>query len=96
MDTMEAKINQDLNVSLGSVQRLVQEEVNPQENNIAKMIEAKSKGSETNLAQIMGCLGNQNINGKRCPLGFSKRALPHFKKYDNAPEPRGFVFSSFF
>lgn len=49
------------------------------------MITAKSKGSETNLAQIMFSLGNQNVDGKRCPLGFAKRALPHFCKDDNSP-----------
>jgi DNA-directed RNA polymerase II subunit RPB1 len=54
-------------------------------NNICKMIEAKSKGSETNLAQILFCLGNQNVNGQRCPQGFRKRALPHFLKDDNSP-----------
>lgn len=96
MDTMEDKINRDLNMELTHMQMMVKKLVNPQTNNIAKMIEAKSKGSETNLAQIMGCLGNQNVNGQRIPLGFSKRSLPHFSKYDNSPEPRGFVMSSFF
>jgi len=41
-------------------------------------------------------LGNQNVDGQRCPLGFDKRALPHFQRNDNSPAPRGFVFSSFF
>lgn len=54
-------------------------------NNIFKMITAKSKGSETNLAQIMFSLGNQNVDGKRVPLGFAKRSLPHFTKDDNSP-----------
>ena len=44
----------------------------------------------------MFCLGNQNVDGRRCPLGFSRRALPHFNKDDNSPESRGFVFSSFY
>ena len=60
------------------------------------MIDAKSKGSETNLTQIMFCLGNQNVDGQRCPQGFRKRALPHFFRDDNSPQPRGFVFSSFY
>ena len=60
------------------------------------MIAPRSKGSETNLAQILCCLGNQNIDGKRCPLGFDGRSLPHFNKGDNSPEARGFVFSSFY
>lgn len=75
---------------------MVSEKVSPYLNNIFKMITAKSKGSETNLAQIMFSLGNQNVDGKRVPLGFAKRSLPHFTKDDNSPESRGFVFSSFY
>lgn len=48
------------------------------------------------MTQIMFCLGNQNVDGRRCPLGFARRALPHFSKDDNSPESRGFVFSSFY
>ncbi len=66
------------------------------DNNICKIVDAKSKGSETNLAQILYSVGNQNINGNRCPLGFSKRALPHFRKDDNSIGARGYVLSSFF
>jgi len=78
------------------MQRFISEKISANKNNIYKMITAKSKGSETNLAQIIFFLGNQNVDGQRCPLGFNKRALPHFCKNDNSPEPRGFVFSSFF
>lgn len=78
------------------MQKIVSEKVSPYLNCIYKMITAKSKGSETNLTQIMFCLGNQNVDGRRCPLGFARRALPHFSKDDNSPESRGFVFSSFY
>ena len=96
LDSYEYNINANLNNRLGKAQNIVKEKVSPYDNNIFKMITAKSKGSETNIAQIMFLVGNQNIDGKRCPLGFAKRALPHFSKDDNSPEPRGFVFSSFF
>lgn len=65
-------------------------------NNIYKIIEAKSKGSETNLAQIVYSVGNQNINGQRCPLQFNRRCLPHFCKDDSSPLARGYVINSFF
>ena len=95
-DSLEFKINLDLNNSLSRVQKIVASKVSVHHNNIYKMIAPRSKGSETNLAQIVCCLGNQNVDGKRCPQGFEGRALPHFSKEDNSPEPRGFVFSSFF
>jgi DNA-directed RNA polymerase II subunit RPB1 len=78
------------------MQKIVTEKISVHSNNIYKMVAARSKGSETNLVQIMFCLGNQNVDGERCPLGFDGRALPHFSINDNSPEPRGFVFSSFY
>lgn len=84
-DSFEVKINMELNNALSNMQKIVAEKVSARKNNIYKMIVAKSKGSETNLAQIMLCLGNQNVDGRRCPLGFQRRALPHFCKDDNSP-----------
>ncbi len=95
-DSFEYYINMNLNNRLSTMQKIVSEKVSPYLNCIFKMITAKSKGSETNLTQIMFCLGNQNVDGKRCPLGFARRALPHFPKDDHSPESRGFVFSSFY
>ena len=34
------------------------------------MVKAGSKGSELNIAQMISCLGQQNVNGKRIPYGF--------------------------
>lgn len=85
MDSYEFYINTQLNNILGKAQKIVKDKVSPYRNNIFKMITAKSKGSETNLVQIMFLVGNQNVDGKRCPLGFAKRALPHFCKDDNSP-----------
>ena len=59
------------------------------------MVQAGSKGSDLNIAQMISCLGQQNVDGKRIPYGFEDRTLPHFKKFDDSPEARGFVESSF-
>ena len=97
MDSFEYNINLQLNSRLSSsMQKIITEKVSPYLNCIYKMITARSKGSETNLTQILFSLGNQNVDGRRCPLGFNRRALPHFSKDDNSPESRGFVFSSFY
>ena len=84
-DSVEFKVNHDLNNSLSVLQKYVSLKVSSRENNIYQMITAKSKGSETNLTQIMFCLGNQNVDGARVPIGFDHRALPHFRKNDNSP-----------
>lgn len=65
------------------------------QNNIIKMVTSGSKGSFINISQMMGCVGQQNVEGKRIPFGFSHRTLPHFTKDDYGPESRGFVENSY-
>ena len=42
---------------------------------------------------MISCLGQQNVDGKRIPYGFEDRTLPHYTKFDDSPEARGFVES---
>lgn len=65
------------------------------QNRMMDMIKSGSKGKELNLRQIMCSLGQQDIEKKRIPDGFTGRSLPHYNKYDDGPEARGFVASSF-
>jgi len=67
----------------------------PEGNRFAAMVSAGSKGSDINIAQMVACLGQQLVEGKRIPYGFDQRTLPHFTKYDDGPAARGFVSSSF-
>ena len=55
------------------------------------MVGSGSKGSDMNISQIMACVGQQNVDGKRIPFGFNRRSLPHFSKDDYGPESKGFV-----
>ena len=59
------------------------------------MVRSGSKGEPLNVAQMMACLGQTAIEGKRVPYGFTDRTLPHYKKYDDSAEARGFIESSF-
>ena len=65
------------------------------ENRLVAMVKAGSKGSTINIAQMMACVGQQAPEGRRIPYGFTDRTLPHYKKYDDGAEARGFVESSF-
>jgi len=65
------------------------------ENRLLAMVRSGSKGEPLNVAQMMACLGQQAIEGKRVPYGFTDRTLPHYKKYDDSSEARGFIESSF-
>jgi len=64
-------------------------------NRMIDMITSGSKGSVINVSQMISCLGQQKVDGKRIPYGFTDRTLPHFLKYDDSPEGRGFVENSF-
>lgn len=46
-----------------------------------------SKGSNINISQMIACVGQQAINGKRVPNGFENRSLPHFKKFCKSQIP---------
>ena len=59
------------------------------------MIKSGSKGNTLNVAQMIACVGQQNVDGKRIAYGFDNRTLPHFMKYDDGPDSRGFVENSF-
>jgi DNA-directed RNA polymerase II subunit RPB1 len=65
------------------------------DNRFVTMVNAGSKGQDINISQMTSCLGQQAIDGKRIPYGFDSRTLPHFTKYDDSPDARGFVESSF-
>ena len=64
-------------------------------NRFVIMVKAGSKGSTINIAQMISCLGQQNVDGKRIPYGFEDRTLPHYTKFDDTAQARGFVESSF-
>ena len=64
-------------------------------NRFVKIVKSGSKGSMLNISQMISCLGQQSIDGKRVPYGFDNRTLPHFSKYDDSPEARGFVKNSY-
>lgn len=38
-------------------------------------------GSFINISQMIACVGQQAISGKRVPNGFEDRALPHFERH---------------
>jgi DNA-directed RNA polymerase II subunit RPB1 len=65
------------------------------DNRFVIMVNAGSKGSDLNISQMISCLGQQNVDGKRIPYGFENRTLPHYTKYDDSPSARGFVESSY-
>ncbi|MBO3841480.1 MAG: DNA-directed RNA polymerase subunit A' [Candidatus Brockarchaeota archaeon] len=66
------------------------------DNNMVIMTKTGARGSDLNVGQISGCLGQQALRGKRIFKGYIGRPLPHFRKGDLSPVARGFVKSNYY
>ncbi|KAJ0395349.1 hypothetical protein ATCC90586_007781 [Pythium insidiosum] len=68
----------------------------PFHNNPRIMAECGSKGSALNISQMVACVGQQSVGGKRVPEGFVNRTLPHFLPHALHAAAKGFVANSFY
>jgi DNA-directed RNA polymerase II subunit RPB1 len=64
-------------------------------NRIVQMVDSGSKGGDQNITQMVAALGQQLIEGRRVQYTLQDRTLPHFTRYDDGVESRGFVQHSF-
>ena len=68
-------------------------------NGLNFMVNIGSKGNYINICQVMSCCGQQSIADKmkqgRIPFGLEFRTTPHFTKFDDGPESRGFISNSY-
>ncbi|KAI1289307.1 DNA-directed RNA polymerase II subunit RPB1 [Halotydeus destructor] len=92
--TFENQVNRILNDARDKTGASAQKSLS-EFNSFKAMVVAGSKGSKINISQVIACVGQQNVEGKRIPFGFRKRTLPHFIKDDYGPESRGFVENSY-
>jgi len=90
----ETQVNSILNQATSEAGKIGLKSLD-KDNRFVIMVNAGSKGSDLNISQMISCLGQQNVDGKRIPYGFDNRTLPHFTKYDDSPGARGFVESSY-
>lgn len=94
-DFFEREILNVLNELTKVVGKIGMKKIDERTNRMINMVKSGSKGKETNVAQMVACVGQQNVDGKRVAYGFTDRTLPHYTKYDDGPEARGFVENSF-
>lgn len=94
-DFFEREIINILNETTKMVGSIGLEQIDERTNRMINMVKSGSKGKETNVAQMIACVGQQNVDGKRVAYGFTDRTLPHYNKFDDGPEARGFVENSF-
>lgn len=93
--TLEAKISSTLSKVRDDVGEICMDELGPA-NSPLIMATCGSKGSKINVSQMVACVGQQIISGKRVPDGFQDRSLPHFHKNSKHPLAKGFVSNSFY
>ena len=90
----ETQVGNVLNDTTGQTGKIAVDSLNA-DNRFVMIVKSGSKGSMLNISQMISCVGQQSIDGKRVPYGFDNRTLPHFRKYDDSPGARGFVKNSY-
>jgi DNA-directed RNA polymerase beta' subunit/intein/homing endonuclease len=93
-EEFEGKVFQTLDKAIGAAGKTGLKSL-AANNRMVNMVKCGSKGADLNIAQMIALLGQQSIEGKRINYGFQDRTLPHFKRYDDGAEARGFIESSF-
>ncbi|XP_068669233.1 DNA-directed RNA polymerase III subunit 1 [Aristolochia californica] len=93
--TLEAKITGVLNSVRETTAKVCMEELHWR-NSPLIMSQCGSKGSPINISQMIACVGQQSVGGRRAPNGFIDRSLPHFPRNSKTPAAKGFVANSFY
>jgi DNA-directed RNA polymerase beta' subunit len=94
IDAFESQVNGVLNKATEEAGKIGRKSLH-KSNRFVKIINSGSKGNHLNISQMISCLGQQNVDGKRIPYGFDSRTLPHFLKFDDSPNSRGFIENSY-
>ena len=90
----EVQVNKILNKAMDESGKVARDSLN-KDNRFLMIVNSGSKGNMLNISQMISGLGQQNVDGKRIPYGFDNRTLPHYNKFDDSPNARGFVENSY-
>lgn len=82
--TLEAEVTGVLNTIRETAGRICMETLHYY-NSPLIMSQCGSKGSAINIAQMVACVGQQSVGGKRVFNGFKDRTLPHYPRGDKTP-----------
>ncbi len=94
VEEFELQVNRILNTAMTETGKIARNSLN-KDNRFLMIVNSGSKGSMLNISQMISGLGQQNVDGRRIPYGFDNRTLPHFNKFDDTPNARGFVENSY-
>ena len=71
----ETKVNNILNQASNQAGNIGRDSLS-KNNRFVTIVKAGSKGNNLNISQMISCLGQQNVDGKRIPYGF---ATEHYR-----------------
>ena len=94
MSEFENNVNNILNDATNQAGKIGRKSLS-KTNRFVMIVDSGSKGTPINISQMISCLGQTNVDGKRIPYGFDSRTLPHFNKFDDSPGARGFIENSY-
>ncbi len=94
MNAFESSINNVLNKATEQAGKIGRTSLS-KNNRFLMIVNSGSKGSLINISQMISCVGQTNVDGKRIPYGFDSRTLPHYNKFDDSPGARGFIENSY-
>ena len=94
MAEFESNVNNILNEATNQAGKIGRKSLD-KTNRFVMIVNSGSKGTPINISQMISCLGQTNVDGKRIPYGFDNRTLPHFSKFDDSPNARGFIENSY-
>jgi DNA-directed RNA polymerase II subunit RPB1 len=95
-EQFENDANEIMNAAQGDAGMVAKTELDPMTNNLYQMAEgSQSKGGPLNVMQMMACVGQQNVMNERVPKKYGDRSLPHFQRFDDSPDARGFCKHSY-
>lgn len=87
-------LKEKLNVLTSTAAKFIRDTF-PKSNSFFTMFDSGSKGKDLQLAQMAGCVGQQDFHNGRMPKNYNGRALSYFFQNDDRPKARGFIKNSF-
>jgi DNA-directed RNA polymerase beta' subunit len=90
----EGYIKSMLDAILGDVSKLVMDNLD-KNNNFNRQIRSGTKGKDSNMGQMAGCIGQTSVENERPRKKINHRALPYMYQNDDSALGRGFSKSPF-
>ncbi len=94
VDIIEGRISSDLAIVQSNVGMMLMQHFNIN-NFFWAAAKSGAKGNASNVSQINGVLGQNNVEGTRIKKKVEGRSLVYFHKDDDTPEARGFIKNSY-